>query len=192
MRFNWPLAVALLLPTGPTHAGGAQGGEDLPDLSLHRWRSRVVVVSAPSASDAELARMRRHFADRWKEAEERDIVLVETPRPGPFTVHLVGKDGGVKLRREGPVALDELFAVIDAMPMRREERRQRAGGAVGTAPRRSRMRQGAASSESTASSTPVLPVTGAAVPKASPAKAIGAPPISTTVASSAIGSSGRA
>jgi hypothetical protein len=93
-----------------------------------------VVLSAPSASDARLVQMRRHLAGRTEEVAERDIVVVEVLRPGTFTVHLVGKDGGVKLRREGPLALDELFAVIDAMPMRREERRQRSGGAPEAAP----------------------------------------------------------
>lgn len=43
-----------------------------------------------------------------------------------FTVMLIGKDGGVKLRKTEPVTADELFALIDAMPMRiRETQRQR-------------------------------------------------------------------
>ena len=186
--FSCALAAAWLLVPGPAHPGGAEGSERLPDLSTHRWRSRVVVLSAPSASDARLSHMRRHLAERAEEVAERDIVAVEFLRPGNFTVHLVGKDGGVKLRREGPLALDELFAVIDAMPMRREERRQRSAGA----PRRSRRRAAAASPERTARSTPVEPATGGWVPNASPAKATGTPSTSTTSASSATGTSGRA
>lgn len=38
-----------------------------------------------------------------------------------FAVVLVGKDGGEKLRSEQPIALSEVFAVIDAMPMRQRE-----------------------------------------------------------------------
>jgi hypothetical protein len=87
----------------------------------------VIVLSAPSASDAELGRARRLLADRRGEAEARDVVVVELLRPGPFAVHLVGKDGGVKLRREA-FDLDELWSAIDAMPMRREEQRRRGGG----------------------------------------------------------------
>jgi len=124
------VAAALLFQPGPAHAGPRGGGE-LPDLSAHRWRSRVIVLSAPSASDAELERARRLLADRSREAEERDILVVQVVRPGPFAVHLVGMDGGVKLRRER-LDLDELFAVIDAMPMRREEKRQRVGGGAAT------------------------------------------------------------
>lgn len=40
-----------------------------------------------------------------------------------FRVVLVGKDGGVKLRRDEPLAPRDLWSVIDAMPMRRREMR---------------------------------------------------------------------
>ena len=38
-----------------------------------------------------------------------------------FEVLLVGKDGGVKLRREQPVAVADITALIDTMPMRQAE-----------------------------------------------------------------------
>ena len=38
---------------------------------------------------------------------------------------LVGKDGGVKLRQNAQVKLNDIFALIDAMPMRQEEMRQK-------------------------------------------------------------------
>lgn len=38
-----------------------------------------------------------------------------------FTVLLVGKDGSVKLRSASPVRAEDLFTLIDAMPMRRKE-----------------------------------------------------------------------
>ena len=41
-----------------------------------------------------------------------------------FEVILVGKDGGVKLRRGQPVAASEISALIDTMPMRQEEMRR--------------------------------------------------------------------
>lgn len=40
---------------------------------------------------------------------------------------LIGKDRGVKRRWEGRVPQEQLFQVIDAMPMRRFEMRQKAG-----------------------------------------------------------------
>lgn len=42
-----------------------------------------------------------------------------------FALILVGKDGGVKLTRNEPIALDRIFALVDSMPMRRREIRER-------------------------------------------------------------------
>jgi hypothetical protein len=44
--------------------------------------------------------------------------------PGAFTVILIGKDGGEKLRQHTPISIDKLNAIIDAMPMRQHEMRQ--------------------------------------------------------------------
>ena len=41
-----------------------------------------------------------------------------------FTVILIGKDGGEKYRSDQPLSLKKLYALIDAMPMRREEMRK--------------------------------------------------------------------
>ena len=45
--------------------------------------------------------------------------------PGAFAALLVGKDGTVKHRSAEPVAPGVIFALIDAMPMRRREMRER-------------------------------------------------------------------
>jgi hypothetical protein len=44
-------------------------------------------------------------------------------RPNDFTVILIGKDGGEKLRSHQPISLDTVRSTIDAMPMRQEEMR---------------------------------------------------------------------
>ena len=44
--------------------------------------------------------------------------------PNQFTVILIGKDGGEKLRQHTPIPIDKLNATIDAMPMRQDEMRQ--------------------------------------------------------------------
>ena len=41
--------------------------------------------------------------------------------PGEFRVILVGKDGTIKLDRDSAVSDDDLFSLIDSMPMRRQE-----------------------------------------------------------------------
>jgi hypothetical protein len=38
-----------------------------------------------------------------------------------FAVLLIGKDGGLKNRFDAPVTVDEIFGLIDVMPMRMRE-----------------------------------------------------------------------
>ena len=107
------------------------------------WRSRVLVV----AGDADLfAAQRAALWGRRAALCVRDMVVVEIAADsvridgaavgldawetrrhlaidGP-AVLLIGKDGGVKLRRPGPVPAERIFALIDDMPMRRAEARQ--------------------------------------------------------------------
>jgi hypothetical protein len=47
---------------------------------------------------------------------------------GPFAAVLVGRDGGEKHRSTEPVVPEGLFEVIDAMPMRRREMREKGAG----------------------------------------------------------------
>ena len=42
-----------------------------------------------------------------------------------FSVILIGKDGGVKLRSAEPVSAEAIFGLIDGMPMRQREMRNR-------------------------------------------------------------------
>ena len=75
-----------------------------------------------------------------QQAEIRDLVLVEAVGDQPrakairdllglpadkFAAALVGKDGGTKLIRVEPLDAATLFPLIDSMPMRRQERRER-------------------------------------------------------------------
>ena len=41
-----------------------------------------------------------------------------------FSVLLIGKDGGVKMRRDDIVSTREIFQLIDSMPMRQQEMRK--------------------------------------------------------------------
>lgn len=51
-------------------------------------------------------------------AEARRLFNIE---PGAFTVLLLGKDGGEKLRSHTPVTARRLLQTIDSMPMRQQE-----------------------------------------------------------------------
>lgn len=101
------------------------------DLDKVRWRNRVVLVFAPTASNASFVKQKKILEEYSCGVRERDIITVLSP-PGNFRrrfnivaarfhVLLIGKDGRVKLRHEKPVSAEELFATIDAMPMRRSE-----------------------------------------------------------------------
>lgn len=117
--------------------GAAEAAEDA--LARYRWVSRVLVLSAPDAADPNLAAQRAILAKAAPGVRERDLVTLEaigdTPEahrlrgalglPGrTFRVVLVGKDGGAKRTDSSPLAAGALFDTIDAMPMRRDERRR--------------------------------------------------------------------
>ena len=92
----------------------------LPDLSAHQWRHRVLVIDTPSRESAEYLRQSAALAAASVGLQERHVEIV-TQTAKVFRVRLVGKDGGVKLDRSAPVDVPTLFALIDAMPMRRSE-----------------------------------------------------------------------
>lgn len=106
-------------------------------LEAHLSTARPVVVFAASADDARFRRQLSTLRAREAELAERDIAVVEVRAPtdplrerlqvsaGRFAVVLVGKDGGVKQRWTEPVDAGEIFATIDAMPMRQREMRSK-------------------------------------------------------------------
>lgn len=119
-------------------------------LDAYRWRARPLLVFAPDGASSSLARQRALLQQAAADLRERDVVVlvvvgdaVTTAAggatadrasrlrgrfgvpPGAFRVVLVGKDGGAKRSSAQPIPASELFRTIDAMPMRREEMRQR-------------------------------------------------------------------
>ena len=127
---------------------GAIGAADA--LDSHRWKHRLVIafVSTRDAArevESSLRKLRPGVLDRdllvmdvsastqirgairfpidESEALRRRLSI---PSEGNHFV-LIGKDGGVKARQSGNLSLDEFFALIDTMPMRREEMRRKQG-----------------------------------------------------------------
>ncbi|MBC6442111.1 MAG: DUF4174 domain-containing protein [Rhodobacteraceae bacterium] len=121
------LAVAVL----PAAAGDG--------LSRYLWEKRPIIIFADSSEDQLFRRQMELLAEETEELEERDVVvLVDTDpgissalrkelRPRGFQLVLVGKDGAVKLRKSRPWTVRELSRVIDKMPTRQQEIRQRWG-----------------------------------------------------------------
>ena len=86
---------------------------------------RVLIVSAPSLADDAYRTQAALLLPAWTGLLERDFTVETRFDTKTFSVVLVGKDGGEKLRRTTPLAPAELFALVDAMPMRRAEMRER-------------------------------------------------------------------
>ena len=142
----------LMAVTAATIAGAAGACLAAPSpLSRYVDRARVLLIYAPTADDAELRRQDAVLDGQASGLKAREVVVLRAlgpAAPGPqaeaigaaevraaaglpadrFGVALVGKDGGVKLRRRHPISTDELFRIIDAMPMRREEMRRTGPG----------------------------------------------------------------
>ncbi|MDX1588299.1 MAG: DUF4174 domain-containing protein [Oleiphilaceae bacterium] len=118
--------------------------ETLADL---QWKHRIILVNASGPSQAETAvetlrSARGEVEDRdilWfvvtdnslasnrpdpGKAMERSVRETLTSRSGGQSVILIGKDGGVKDRSES-LDLERIFSVIDRMPMRVREMRQK-------------------------------------------------------------------
>jgi len=135
--------------------------EETPmDLSQFQWKNRLLFLFAPNRSHSLFDVLQKSIATQQAEAADRDLLIFEilesgTSRmdtsdldpqvaqslrdkfdapPGRFAIILVGKDGSIKLNRQDQTRLEDIFALIDAMPMRRQEMRQKSRtGESGTA-----------------------------------------------------------
>jgi hypothetical protein len=119
-------------------------------LDGYRWQNRLLLVFAPDADSALYRQQQQMLLVAECGLNERDMVIIFVIRdavstkgspaapvaavdlrdaygvlPHEFRVVLIGKDGGVKLRQEEPISAADLFALIDSMPMRKQEMGQR-------------------------------------------------------------------
>jgi hypothetical protein len=121
------------------------------DLAQFQWKNRLLFIFAQDVSHPLLKGLQSQIAAQKAEVEERDLIVFEVPAQGParmntnpldqqeadsirnhfavpcnaFSLILVGKDGGIKLKRSDQVDLSEVFGLIDSMPMRQREMRQK-------------------------------------------------------------------
>ena len=120
-------------------------GMSSQELTEFKWKKRILLIIDTNndlpVRDLQVSK----FISRHEEMEERDLVLfVCTGKEvldvdglktnvdpqkisyGEFQgVVLIGKDGGVKLRKKFFVEPNEIFHLIDQMPMRRSEMKNR-------------------------------------------------------------------
>jgi len=139
-----------LLAASMIPLAGSSGAMPFPDKLGQR---RLFLIFAPDDEHVGLKQMRAQT--RTANFTRRDLDLVEVVDAevrvngepvsapsarelrevyevagGTFAVRLIGKDGTVKLARSGAVPITDVYDLIDSMPMRQQEMRER-GEAAG-------------------------------------------------------------
>lgn len=120
-------------------------------LKKHLWKERIVLVFSQDEENIETKAQLSLFGLDESGMKERHLVVYQIydntgknpqktalntkeiaalrqhyqPRLDGFTVILIGKDGGEKLRKNSILALQDLFDTIDAMPMRQSEMKRK-------------------------------------------------------------------
>ena len=133
--------------TGLILASPADLVEDALELDQYVWKNRVVLLFADKNSGELLQQQIDHLLDDNPGLEDRNLILfsirddkmiqeITTGRLFPmneelklaywgtdqgFYAVLIGKDGGVKYESDTFIKREKLYAIIDAMPMRRAE-----------------------------------------------------------------------
>jgi hypothetical protein len=121
------------------------------DIDQFKWKNRLLFLFAPERNDPLFRDLKAEISFRKNEVDDRDLVVFEIFESGPSTMNttqmdpqtaaslrkhfdltqqtfaliLLGKDGGIKLKRNDRVKLEEIFSLIDSMPMRKDEMRQK-------------------------------------------------------------------
>ncbi|MEP2641910.1 DUF4174 domain-containing protein [Roseobacter sp.] len=113
------------------------------DLNQFKWKNRPVVVFSDSADNPAFTEQMRLLTQRPAELTDRDVVVITDTdpaaasdlrkklRPRGFMLVIIGKDGGVKLRKPFPWDVREISRSIDKMPMRQREIREQKDRAIG-------------------------------------------------------------
>jgi len=121
------------------------------NLDDFQWHNRLLFLVAPDFSAPTVAQARANLERRFEDVVDRDLLVIQLFLNGrslvgdrPISISeaaqlrlelgidpdeqlllLIGKDGGVKRRAPLLTDVQEIFTQIDAMPMRRNEIRER-------------------------------------------------------------------
>ncbi len=119
-------------------------------LKTHQWQNRLLLVIAKDSADLNFQQQIYHLSQNQKDLIERKLVVYKVlpnqlcmglenmemvsshdlykkynPQSTAFKVVLIGLDGRVKLKQTELLYIDNLNGVIDAMPMRMNELRNK-------------------------------------------------------------------
>lgn len=117
------------------------------DLNAHRWQDRLIVLIASDIENPTYQAQLQELLAKQAGMKERKLLIYHLfpnevflgtntktkiwdakhlyqrfhKGDAPFEILLIGLDGGIKLRKRNFVNVEDLFALIDGMPMRRAE-----------------------------------------------------------------------
>ena len=109
-------------------------------LEEYFWKNRVIVTFSPSKNNTDRSLFLNSIHENLCEFNSRNIIHIDllfneknheiekfgnffenlSLSPSEFRLILIGKDGGIKLNSR-KTSLEEIFFLIDTMPMRQEE-----------------------------------------------------------------------
>jgi hypothetical protein len=121
------------------------------DLAQFQWKNRLLFIFSTDKNNPLFKNLKSEIINQQAEVKDRDLVVFEMLERGSakmngsdidrqtadsirdhfsvpsnkFSLILVGKDGSVKLKRHDHVSLEKVFELIDSMPMRQSEMRQK-------------------------------------------------------------------
>ena len=149
MKFIALTAALLATPAlADTTVADWRAAPDMPiaatgvDLADFKWQARPLVVFADSPLNPAFQEQMELLTAQIDDIVDRDILVIvdtdpsaqsalrQTLRPSGFMLVLIGKDGGVKLRKPFPWDVREISRVIDKMPMRKREIEERQTNAM--------------------------------------------------------------
>lgn len=111
-------------------------------LEDYKWKNRLLLLFAPDQNHADFSNQKNIIGKNTQGIAERDLLVLELTPNGKqaaqrqelltqfgveeqaYTLILLGKDGLEKYRSQKPVPMEEIFSIIDQMPMRRQEMRK--------------------------------------------------------------------
>jgi hypothetical protein len=106
-------------------------------LKDHLWKNRVIITFSSSLREPKLLALQKQIVEKICAFTDRNLVHIDLLQgsadfdemsqqfavsSSEFQLLLLGKDGGVKLR-SSTASLEDIFSLIDTMPMRRSEMR---------------------------------------------------------------------
>ncbi len=124
-------------------------------LNKHEWENRVLIVFSSDGSSPNYIKQLAEFSNSVTEMKERKLVLYQVinekyafrnftsdskipswksidnlglkknTKKKEFSIALIGLDGEVKLQKYDILPKEELFRIIDSMPMRMNELRRK-------------------------------------------------------------------